>query len=234
MVHDIRPRRWPWLVALAVAGLGILEIVHYRRVSAQEAYERRYPIVNSPADAQVIERALQRWRIRAVIAGVAAPPSVDTLQLEEPCDVGIEGLRRHRVGDVELAKAIIGILLEEAQRGRYMTADDRTWVLAHLTNPILVASVTSYDAPALPALGADYHRGSRSGVAYLYDIDGALLCAGSYDAASSEHVDLSYDPDAFPRDYQLSLTRSRLVGDLEDQTELSIANRLRKVRAVSE
>ena len=228
--QDIRPRRWPWLVAMVVAGLSVLEIVHYQRVSAQEAYEQRYPIVNSPADAQVIARGLDRWRVSAVVAGVAAPPSLDTLQLLDPCAVRIEGLWRHRMGDVETVKAIVAIPLEEAQRGRYMSESDRTWVLAHLTEPILVASVTSYDAPHLPALGADYHRGSRSGVAYLFDIDGALLCAGSYDAASSEYVDLSFDPNAFPSDYQLSLTRSKLVGDLEDQTALAIAKGLRQVR----
>jgi hypothetical protein len=226
--HDIRPRRWPWLVAIVVAALGVLETIHYRAVSAQEAYEQRYPIVSSAAEAQLIARGLARWRVSAVVAGVAAPPSLDTLQLLDPCDVRSEGLWRYRVGDVEMVKDIVAIPLEEAHRGRYRTEDDRTWVLAHLTNPILVTSVTSYDAPHLPALGADYHRGSRSGVAYLFDIDGTLLCAGSYAAASSESVDLSFAPNAFPPAYQLSLTRAKLVGDLEDQTALAIAKGLRR------
>jgi hypothetical protein len=218
---------------MAVTALGVLGIVHYRRVFAQEAFEQRYPIVSSAADAQIIQRGLARWRVPAVIAGVAAPPALATLELREPCDVNIERLWRYRAGDVEIVKDVVKIPIEEAQRGRYRTEGDRTWVLAHLTEPILVTSVVSYDAPHLPALGADYHRGSRSGVAYLFDIDGTLLCAGSYDAASSENVDLSFAPNEFPPDYQLSLTRSRLVGDLEDQTALAIAKGLRRVRPPS-
>jgi hypothetical protein len=218
---------------MVLACLAELEITHYRRVAAQEAYEQRYPIVSSPADAQMIARALDRWRLSAVVAGVAAPPSLDTLQLLASCDVRIERLVRYRVGDIEIVKSHVALLLEAAQRGRYMSDDDRRWVLADLTEPILVASVTSYHAPYLPALGADYHRGSRSGVAYLFDIDGALLCAGSYDTASSEHVDLSSAPNAFPPDYQLWLTRSRLVDDLEQQTAIAIAKGLRRVRTRS-
>jgi hypothetical protein len=218
---------------MVVIALGLFGLVHYRRVFAQEAFEQRYPIASSAADARVIERGLERWRVSAVLAGVADPPPLDTLELRAPCDVPIERLWRYRAGDGEIVKDVVNLPIEEARRGRYRTEGDRTWVLAHLTEPILVTSVTSYDAPHLPALGADYHRGSRSGVAYLFDIDGTLLCAGPYDAASSESVDLSFVPNAFPPDYQLSLTRSRLVTDLEDQTALAIANGLRRVSPTS-
>jgi hypothetical protein len=226
---DIRPRRWPWLVAIVVAALFVLDIVHYRHVLAREAFEQRYPIVSSPAEMQVLARGLDRWRVAAVVADVAAPPPLETLELLDPCAVPIEGLFRYRAGSVEMVKEIVSLPIEEARRGRYMSEGDRTWTLAHLTEPILVTTVTAYDAPYLPALGADYHRGSRSGAAYVFDIDGTLLCAGPYAAASSETVDLSFDPNAFPPDYQLSLTRSTLVGDLEEQTMLAIARQLRRV-----
>jgi hypothetical protein len=55
-----------------------------------------------------------------------------------------------------------------------------------------------------------------------------VTIAGS--RATARWIDLSFDPNAFPPDYQLSLTRSTLVGDLEEQTALSIAKGLRQVR----
>ena len=231
MDYDIRPRRWPWLVAGVVVALAVMAAVHYRNVAAREAFERRYPIVSSAAEVQVLKRGLDRWRLSAVLGRVAAPPAFEALELLGPCGVHTENLWRYRVGDVERVKDVANIPLEEARRGRYRTDNDRTWVLAHLTEPILVASVAAYEAPSRWTLDrTDYYPGSRSGVAYLFDIDGTLLCAGTYAATSSKGVDLSFVPNEFPPDYQLSLLQAKLVDDLEDQTALAIATGLRQVR----
>jgi hypothetical protein len=154
---------------MVIGALAIVQIVRYRNALAREAYERRYPIVSSAADARAIAAVLGRWRLSAVRAAVAAPPSLETLELLDPCDVPTSSLFRYRAGDVERVTDIAMIPIEEARRGRYMTESDRRWVMAQLGLPILVTS--------------------GSGIAYLFDIDGTLLCAGPFDAASPEIVD---------------------------------------------
>ncbi|MEP6859585.1 MAG: hypothetical protein ABJE66_03140 [Deltaproteobacteria bacterium] len=57
MDHDIRPRRWPWLVAIVVTALGVLGIVHYRR-GAKDAADLVKDFLGRPYNFKAFEKFL--------------------------------------------------------------------------------------------------------------------------------------------------------------------------------
>ena len=153
-------------------------------------YERQYPVANAPGDDAVIARAFERWEPRAVITGVSTPPAISTLHLGAACDEALDGALEFAAGEGDHAKTTLAYLFETARRGRYMDDLDHERTLRQIAKPVLVIAVAESVAPQMIGSGSEmaYAAGYQTGAAYVYDIDGTLRCAGTFEAESSDVV----------------------------------------------
>jgi hypothetical protein len=189
---SIRRRVWPWFVAGGVACVAVTAgIVMLKQKWAREEYEKKYPVANSPFDEQTIAARFAKWRVPVVIELVGTPPKLESLMLGAPCDTDIEYAREVRAGDTDALKATLAWVFDAARRGRYHDERDRDLTLRDLARPILVVELDQVVSPELTNRKT-YASGFTSGSAWLVDTDGTLLCAGKFEAASSDKVEVTY------------------------------------------
>jgi hypothetical protein len=230
----LQRRLWPWLVGVPVVCVAVVYgIWHHERAMDRAEYEHQYPAANSPADDAAIEKAFARWRVDDVIAGVGTPPALATLHLGAACDTTIERAMEFRAGEVAELKNTLAYLFQDAKRGRYYDEMARSRTVAQLAGPILVVAIAESEAPEMIGSGSnlEYNGGYRTGAAYLFDIDGTVRCAGSFEAESSEVVKYTTWKSSDPRingDTKYDATRA-VAGDLDDKMHAAIAAGLHRV-----
>ena len=196
-------------------------------------YEKQYPVANTSGDATTIAQAFKRWQPRAVIAGIAAPPTVSTLRLGAACDASLDGVLEFPAGEGDQAKTTLAYTFEDARRGRYLNVNDHDRTLRHMAKPILVLSIAETVAPEMIGSGSQktYEAGSRTGSAYVYDIDGTLQCAGTFQAESSDVVKYSTWKSDDPRingNPEVDAKRA-VANDLDTATRAAAVAGLRRV-----
>ncbi len=231
---NLRRRLWPWLLGIPIAiGLVVYGIWRWRVGMDRAEYERRYPVANAPGEADAIARAFARWEARAVIAAIGAPPAIASVHLgTAPCDASLDGALEFAAGEADQAKSSLVYLFEAAKRGRYMDELEHARTLRQIANPILVIAIAESVAPEIIA-GSEqkYAGGYQAGAAYLYDIDGSLRCAGTFEAESSDVVEFrrwkSNDP-RINEDPELAAKRA-IRGDLDSKMHAAAIAGLHRV-----
>jgi hypothetical protein len=232
---SVRRRVWPWFLGAGVLGVAVIAvIVHHERAQARAELEAEYPVANSASDDALIDRALERWKPARVLAEVAAPPSLASLKLGTACDYEPNALSLEaRVRDDDELGQQLKYLFANAKRGRYTDEWSHAQTVLQIAGPVLVVAVAEEAKPEMKQRGEKlgYIGGHRAGTAYVYDIDGTLKCAGTYDAESSKVVKYtSYDVDS----EAVSTTDRRSAHDavdydLDEQTRSAIVAGLHRV-----
>jgi hypothetical protein len=236
----IRRRLWPWVLGLCLllAGGGI---ALWRHLEAQQRaeLEREYPIAASTAELQAFELHLDRWGdLNKLAIALDDPPDLPTLTLGAACDREIADSLQVRADrdDLGAIRFALKDLVASATRGRFRSDWERIAVVRHIGAPVLaVRHLDRRDAKIENGHAATFDSGHISGVAYLYEPDGTLVCAGEFTATSSDSLtveitrfgtdDASYDPN---RDR--GTVKDALRDDLEAQAAKAIGPALRKVQ----
>jgi hypothetical protein len=236
----IRRRLWPWVAGIMVVLIGGgFALWRHLEGKAREELEREYPIAASTAELAAIDLNLERWSdLNKLAIAIDDPPKLDSLSLGAACDREIDRSLRFRSDhdDLSTIRMQLRDLVAAAKRGRFRSEWERLAVVREIEAPVLaVRHVDRRDAKIENGHAGIYDGGHVTGVAYLFEPDGTLACAGEFTAASSESInveitrigtdDASYDPN---RDRPA--VKDALRDDLEAQATKAIAPALRRVR----
>ena len=144
-----------------------------------------------------MDKHLDRWRdnVDELAAAIGNPPALKTVELTAtPCDRSIDGAMEFHGHDAtreEVKRQVVG-LIEHAERGRFVHELHRAMVMRELQAPVLVIAVHHDQRAKLhreDPSDAYFDHGERAGTAYLFEPDGKLVCAGAFEATSSDQVE---------------------------------------------
>jgi hypothetical protein len=242
---NLKGKKWPWIVAGVLGAAAIVGAWQFMAMKDRQELAREYPIAATDEDEALFDKHVDRWDVVKVAAALDSPPAFKTLALGAACDRSIQGAYEHR-SDREKSRDDVRrdlqLLVESAERGRFYNEFHRFATVMQIAGPVLSIRLHDGDKPRVLRSEQDpdhayFQPGTRAGTAYLYDLDGTLLCAGAFEAESSPQVEYTkYSWKGTPDDEQKKFTAEdqrsaddSLDADLDKQMTAAIAAALKKV-----
>jgi hypothetical protein len=220
-------------VALVVLGGGFMW--QHERMAGRAELERAFPTEPNDAQAKELAAAVATWRAAETKLATAVKqlPPIDSLGLDEPCALANAPRIELMPNDGDYPTQVrdnVDAKLADLERDRFRSPGELERILLASHELVQVVTIEHEQAPKLHASSEtrgvrDYTPGERSGGTYLFDAQGRLVCAGRFEARSSDEIHYGDEGMGNP-----SAAVDELARDLNRRTREVVGLGLRRVR----